>query len=347
MAKQTQPSELQQQQNDLQQQQSLLDFRMKRHPELQPFVPSDRDKCPLNHSNRRKPNHLVTDPVNKQPKQFVSMNRLDQLAQPKRVFTRAVPRLPNTNHQHPTSSLTSSHTASTTASSSLTSNKNYNPPKSKLTPAVSLTKSSSQQQPKKVAQQQVKAAELSPPAQPILTQAIKQEREEVVPQVSVKIETDKHYQSALSEMEMLNSTTVNGDDNNGLNNFILSTRENVGSLYDELTAELSADGFKRPQKDTSNDTLSIREVEESGPQGLSFIQLTPTPIEQLQKFDDSTNSSVQKSFVSFKNNTDDERRIKAEEELKEVARREEEERQSRQSIVDGILSKINISSSQT
>lgn len=137
------------------------DVRMKRHPELQPFVPCDRDPrrnpkdtmtkqtTTTNLSNNSNNNH--NNNSNK-PKKFISMSRLDQLAQPKKVFTRTSPSMAtasttnsakttlqrrppqhgvnnnsnnNNNRQATSSSLTSSNTASTTTSSSLASNKNY------------------------------------------------------------------------------------------------------------------------------------------------------------------------------------------------------------------------------
>lgn len=68
-----------------------IDVRMKRHPELQPYVPSDRDKVnkrpTTNKPNINKPKNVNVSPSSRQ-KKCVSMTRLDQLAQPKRIFTK-------------------------------------------------------------------------------------------------------------------------------------------------------------------------------------------------------------------------------------------------------------------
>lgn len=135
-----------------------IDVRMKRHPELQPYVPSDRDRClvgnrgppnagagsagsggggassisgrlGLNNSkplSKFKVNTLTTDTndaksSSMKSKKCVSMTRLDQLAQPKkRIFTKHEMQ---TTSIVPSSSLTSSNTTSTT-NSSLKSSRN-------------------------------------------------------------------------------------------------------------------------------------------------------------------------------------------------------------------------------
>lgn len=138
-----------------------FDVRMKRHPELQPYVPSDRYSA-FNTTTTRSPfggssslsgkatnqhvgranvsnsikcktggiNKITNDnsfksssSLTKQPKKYVSMSRLDQLAQPKKVISRNNQQ--TTSSAVPPSSLTSSNATSTTTSS-LTSNKNYN-----------------------------------------------------------------------------------------------------------------------------------------------------------------------------------------------------------------------------
>lgn len=65
-----------------------IDVRMKRHPELQPYVPSDRDRLMI--KNKKSANGSGgpdTKPKLGQRK-YVSMNRINQLAQPKKVVQR-------------------------------------------------------------------------------------------------------------------------------------------------------------------------------------------------------------------------------------------------------------------
>lgn len=125
-----------------------FDVRMKRHPELQPYVPSDRDRCLIGnrgslnigansgggassmisrlglssnkHSSKFKVNTMTRNTndaksSSMKSKKCVSMTRLDQLAQPKkRIF---IKHEIQTTSTAPSSSLTSSNTTSTTNSS--------------------------------------------------------------------------------------------------------------------------------------------------------------------------------------------------------------------------------------
>lgn len=94
----------------LQQQEQQINFRMKRHPELQPYVPTDRTNFLA--GSRAKINKVGGVSSTQKPKKCFSMTRLNQLAQPKKVY--------NKNGSTATTTATAT-TTSTAASSSLSS----------------------------------------------------------------------------------------------------------------------------------------------------------------------------------------------------------------------------------
>lgn len=254
----------QQQQRQEQQQKPLLqqyllqpshpiDVRMKRHPELQPFVPLDRERIlAFKGPTRTVTNATKTNDAKSpsKPKRCVSMSRLNQLAQPKRVLNRNPI---TTTSTLPSSSLSSS----TTTNSSLRSNKNY-----------------------------TQAKKMTSPGNQILKPA---------PALSIKAEleqsTDSNSMRKLSQVSVTNeldnssSTQISENPTNGIN----YSDKSFGSLVSEIEA-----GFS--------------------------------------------------SFAPKLSKADEERRMRAEEELQEVARKELEEREKRSSLVDSILSKISQSS---
>lgn len=134
-------------------------------------------------------------------------------------------------------------------------------------------------------------------------------RQQVSQQLPVKQEArrvslnDDHYQSAASELLQDNETSTNG----------LSISKNTGTLCNELEAELIAEGIvTKPELTKSNN-----ENNHKSPALTEPVTETPKP-----------------------SRDDEEKRLRAEEELKEFARREDQERQSRASIVDQILSRV-------
>lgn len=117
---------------------------------------------------------------------------------------------------------------------------------------------------------------------------------------------ERLYQSATSDLSYRNvkeDISTNGD-----------YHENHGSLFNDLEAELIAQGIVKTEPVTPKLSMSVVSVDQE--ESISRFESTPDTL----------------------------KRVKAEEELRENARRMEEERQNRQSIIESILSKVNQSS---
>lgn len=260
-----------------------IDVRMKRHPELQPFVPSDRSLDRERNLAFKGPTRIATNlndaklPSSK-PKKCVSMTRLNQLAQPKRVLQRNPPQTTSTL---PSSSLSSSITTSSSLKSTATNSK------------VKITSSSGKQtsRPGPVSPDKVQKEYISPP---------KVNNHDSLNQADRSSQVDREPSNDSNSIKELSvSSTIKGLDNSSFTQASENLTTNGNSISDKSFQSL---------------------VNESD---ACFTTSSPTP--KLSK-------------------TDEERRLRAEEELQEAARRELEEREKRTSIVDSILSRVSQSS---
>lgn len=257
------------------------DFRMKRHPELQPFVPYDKDryltnsKSPLNfgasvssrtnnnNSNSNTLRSITSSDAKNPPKKCVSMNRLNQLAQPKRV--------PNNNNNN-----------------SNDYNSNGKRKKETINVLNGKQQSPAHQKPRQVQQQHHRQQSQS-----------QQQRQEL-----------EH--------------SLNG-----------GQQKQVEKQLQEPVQQEGLDFSKLEQQQQLPDVLKQDSQEQQSTE--------PKQQEQSHNNHDQNLSNEASLFLSF-TKEDEDKRIAYDEELKQAALREEEERQSRQILVDNILSKFNNSS---
>lgn len=201
---------------------------MKRHPELQPFVPIDRER----NLAFKGPTKIATNATNtndakspSKPKKCVSMTRLNQLAQPRRVLTRTNP-TPTTSTL-PSSSLSSS----TTTSSSLRSNKNY-PQAKNPTPLGKPTLK-------------------MPPTVPL-----KVEREQSIDSNSIR---KLSVASVTKEFDNSSSTQISENPTNGIND----SDKSFGSLVNEIEAGFISSAPKLSKGDEERKLRVEEELQEA------------------------------------------------------------------------------------
>lgn len=136
---------------------------------------------------------------------------------------------------------------------------------------------------------------------------------------------ERLYQSATSDLSCRDikedTMSTNGD-----------YHENHGSLFNDLEAELIAQGIVKTEPVTPKSTMSIVSADQE-----ESIRRESTPDIKASR---PLNDKLEILFLK----RDEEKRLKVEEELRENARRLEEERRNRNSMVESILSKVKQSS---
>lgn len=283
-----------------------FDVRMKRHPELQPYVPSERDKFTSGskkqqgnlagssnggprsnirqlrnvHPSVNSGDNRSTSPSVK-PKKCVSMTRLDQLAQPKRIFTK-VNKKPN---QESTKTITKT-------SSNVTTTKVANI-KSKISSSVP---------PKSILSHKPQSNQIPPTRKSLIDS----------PQDASVTQTSLGHCNLEENPELIQVPT--------------------SPIPSPPTSPSTTPSYTPSFNLSNTPSMTTSAAPSTTVSNSTSNETSNSP---------STTTSMTASLSSGKLREDEEARFKAEEELKEIARRQEEERRSRQSTVESILSKFN------
>lgn len=295
------------------------DVRMKRHPELQPYVPSDRfitfstskssskgKQQQQQHLYNRNGKTTTSSLASSQAKRYVSMSRLNQLAQPKKA-----PQAPSStnNSLNRTKKTPNSSAARHDVTTTLSSAPDLPSPTQTQTSTPAPTRT------------RTRTPTPSPAPTPQSSTPLSREQIQLASSEAAepkKAETSALFESAASRLLSESEISTNGID------FDRSPED----LFNEIEQDLGIARATRGSNDGQADKIDDFQDFDKRISSATIVDEKPS-IGQIV------------SVTQKEEQEEDDRRLRIEKELREKARLEEQERKERHQIVENILSRFS------